>query len=307
MKRGRLITIGSFDGVHLGHRSLIDCAVTEARRREVKSLALTFSLPPRMVLSRENRPFLLSDPMEKEFLLRRVGLDEVAVLSFEKELAEMKAFRFFRSVLMERLKARGIVVGADFRFGADRGAGALELVRWGQDFHVPVWVMPQVKHASAAISSTSIRAALEEGRYAPVQKLMGHPYLIRGRVVPGRQLGRKLGAPTANLETAPFKVLPRGVYAVRAWWGGEGRIPAPRRVRYGVANIGVRPTVEKKGRVTVETHLFGPAIDLTGRWLFVELLRKIRDEKRFASLTALQAAIGADIRAAKRVISSLQA
>ena len=295
MRGGRLITIGSFDGLHRGHQGLLERTVAEAAKRKVRSLALTFPVPPRMVLDAKARRLILSSELEKRHLLARFGIDEVALIPFSKDLAAMRPFGFFREVLIKKYRAIGVVVGSDFRFGAQRSAGALELVRWAEDFGIPVWVISPVRWNRQVVSSTLVRALFEEGRFEKASGFLNHPYLIAGKVVRGRGMGTKIGVPTANVDVHPDKILPRGVFAVRAWArGNENRAGAVLR---GVCNIGVRPTFGG-ARPSVEVHFPGKKLNLRGKTLFVELERRLRSEKRFRSVDALKVQIARDIRAA---------
>ncbi len=298
LKRGRLITIGSFDGVHLGHQALLTRTVHEAQKRQRKSLALTFAVPPRMVLDRNAAHRILSTPEEKAVLIRSFGIDEVKFLDFDKKVATIKPFTFFRGFLLNDLKAKGIVVGADFRFGMGRAAGALELVRWGEEFEIPVWVISPVKTRGQVISSTLIRHLLETNRYKQAIGFLGHPYLIQGRVVTGHRIGRKLGFPTANIKTFPGKIIPRGVFAVR------GTILKSKQPQFeGVCNIGTRPTFRDGTGVSTEVHIFGKSPRLTGKTLQVELVQWLRAERKFENPRQLQRAIASDIYRAKTILS----
>ena len=300
MRGGRLITIGSFDGVHRGHQALLERTVNEAAKRKVRSLALTFPVPPRMVLDTKARRLLLSTELEKRDLLTGFGIDEVELLPFSKEMAAMRPFGFFKEVLLKRFRAVGIVVGTDFRFGAERAAGALELVRWGEEFEIPVWVISPVRWARTVVSSTLIRNLLENGFFQRATAFLNHPYLIAGRVVRGHGMGTKIGVPTANLDVHADKVLPRGVFAVNAWVEGHKNRPGGRL--FGVCNIGVRPTFRGK-HPTVEVHFPGKKLNLRGRTLFVELERRLRSEKRFKSVEDLKRQISRDIRGAVRAFA----
>jgi len=297
LKRGRLLTIGSFDGVHVGHAELLKTTAQEAAKRQVKSLALTFRVPPKMVLSPVAHRNLLNTPEEKEILLKRYGINEVCFIDFDKEFAQTRPFGFFKETLLRRFGAKGIVVGADFRFGTERSAGALELVHWGEEFSVPVWVISPVRIHGQIVSSTRIRELLLAGNYRTIPSLLGHPYLIEGLVIPGRGLGRKLGFPTANLKTEPHKILPGGIFAVR---GGLPRNASkPSRMWLGVCNIGSRPTVTRRREVVVEVHFLSHVGDLKGKPLVIELCRRLRSEKRFDSTKELTAAIGRDVQNAR--------
>lgn len=298
MSRGRLITIGSFDGVHRGHQALLDRTSAEARKRKLRSLALSFAVPPRMVLDESARRRLLSNELEKDRLLRTGGMDDVKIVRFDRKISEMKAFSFFRDFLIKKYHAKGIVVGMDFRFGAGRSGGVLELVRWGQDFHIPIWVIPPVKFRRKVVSSTLIRDLMERGSFRVASNFLGHPYLIAGKVVRGRGVGTSLGFPTANVSTADEKILPRGVYAVRVRIGRNSK-----SVINGVANIGVRPTFANDARPWLEVHLFGRQGSLRGKTVFVELVDRIRGEKRFPGVEALRRQITKDVEKARRILS----
>ncbi len=299
MKRGYIITIGSFDGVHKGHQALLERTRVEAQKRRLKSLALTFAVPPKMILDPIHPLRLLSDAREKEMLLRSFGMDKVVFWKFTKETATLRPFAFLKTILIKHLKAKGIVVGADFRFGAERAAGVHVLVRWGQEFEIPVWVISPVKRNRHVISSSVIRHLLETHKIKQAAGFLGHPYLIAGHVVSGHHRGRRLGFRTANIQPPLGKVLPRGVFAVKAWIQGR-----PKTIYNGVCNIGVRPTVESKGTVNMETHLFNVSKNLVGKILFVELRRFLRPEKKFSSLAELGRQISLDVRRTLRMISS---
>ncbi len=298
MRGGRLVTIGSFDGVHVGHQALLSRTVTEAKKRQLKPMALTFHVPPRMILDPSSPFRVLSSKAEKEALLRIQGIEEVLSLNFNHKFAAMKPFAFFRNFLLEDLKARGVVVGMDFRFGLGRAAGALELVRWGEEFEIPVWVIPAVKCRRQVVSSSLIRHLIESNHFKQALCFLGHPYLIQGKVAPDRQMGRKLGFPTANLVLPKGKILPRGVFAVRGMVLGA-RNPAFE----GVCNIGTRPTFLRSPKVVVEVHIFGDMPRLSGKTLQVELLHRLRSEKKFESKEQLARAIASDVYRAKAFLS----
>lgn len=294
MKRGYIITIGSFDGVHNGHQALLERTRVEAAKRNLKSLAFTFAIPPKMILDPNHPLRVLSDAREKDVLLRRFGVDEILFWKFTKSTSVLRPFTFLKTVLIEGMNAKGIVVGADFRFGADRSAGVHELVRWGQEFEIPVWVVAPVKHQRHVVSSSMIRHLLETGKVKRATALLGHPYLIAGRVVRGHQRGRKLGFRTANIQPPAGKVLPHGVFAVTAWTNDQKK-----KILKGVCNIGVRPTVEASGLVNVETHLFDVSRNLLGKTLYIELQRYLRAEKKFSSPAELSRQIARDVRQAR--------
>lgn len=292
-KRGRLITLGSFDGVHRGHQALLERTVSEARRRKLTPVALTFAVPPRAVLSPDRTPFLLSGDLEKETLLKSYGIKEVIVQQFDRDFAKTKPYGFFRGTLINRLNAKGVVVGLDFRFGQDRSAGATEMVRWGLEQRIPVWVVPPVKWRRRVVSSTEIRRMLLSGDFNQALSFLGHSLLIQGKVVSGRAVGRKIGFPTTNLETLPGKVLPKGVFVV------FGRILGKKEpLLKGVCNIGTRPTFFSSSHVTVEIHWLAGQPPKKGQRILIELKKRLRGEKRFSSPLQLSRQISLDVRQA---------
>ncbi len=299
MKSGVLFTMGSFDGVHRGHSVLIDRAVTEARKRKLTSAALTFGLPPRMVLDRKRPVSILSTAEEKETLLRWKGLAKVVVQKFDQKFSKIKPYLFFCDLLLYRYRAAGLVVGLDFRFGVNRSAGVVELVRWGQEKRIPVWVIPPVRHQRIVVSSTEIRRLLQGGQFKRAVQLLGHPYLIHGTVAKGRGVGRRIGFPTTNLEILAGKVLPQGVFAVlgRSWAKKKGPLLT------GVCNIGTRPTFLKKSDVTVEIHWLTGQPPPAKSPVMIELIAHLRREKRFSSPSMLARAIAADVKSAHKVLT----
>lgn len=300
-RSGFIVTIGSFDGVHLGHQALLDRTIAEAQKRHVRSLALTFEIPPKMVLQPRAISSVLTTPQEKEHLLKIQGIDQVSFLNFNGDLSKVNGFYFFKYLLLQKFCARGIVVGLDFRFGVNRSAGALELVRWGQDYDIPVWVIPPVRHKREIISSSQIRTLIQNNNFPKALSLLGHPYPIFGEIVHGRGYGRKLGFPTANLKVPKIKLLPRGVFVL----SGEALDSRGRRLIINgrphfnaVGNIGVRPTMLKRSQVTVEAHNLGGPFSSKTVALRLQLLKRLRAEKRFPSIKSLKRAIKQDVLSA---------
>ncbi len=298
MRRGRFITIGSFDGVHRGHVELLERAVHEAKKRSLRSLALTFNIPPRMVLNKSHPIKILSDKVEKEFLIKSLGIDEVVFLNFDAHFSKIRPFSFFRGLLINQFKAKGLVVGFDFRFGEGRSAGAIELVKWGQEFEIPVWVIPPIHQEKAIVSSTRIRELMEAGRFQKALSFLGHPYLIAGKIVRGQRVGRKIGFPTTNIQTIKGKLLPSGVFVIR----GRPLNLKSKEQFFGVGNIGRRPTLFKNSPVTVEVHWLKGNVPSYGKTIVLELLHRLRPEKKFKSAQALQKAIKQDIIRAQKYV-----
>ena len=279
---GGVWVLGFFDGVHRGHRALINAAREMAGDGYVG--IWTFRTLPK---AKE----LLTTPDEREALLRQAGADTVHFADFETVHA-MDGEAFFRDELCAKLRPAGLVCGFNFRFGYRGGAGADDLARWGREAGIPVRVLPAMESDECVISSTWIRQLVAEGDVERAREMLTCPYTIRGVVEHGRHLGHTLGFPTVNLRLTPGKVAPKsGIYAARV------RFPDGDTMRElpGVCNIGSRPTVNNDtGDVTVETYIIGCTADLYDARIAVSLYRYLRGEIRFPSLDALSRQIGHD-------------
>ena len=279
---GGVWVLGFFDGVHRGHRALINAAREMAGDGYVG--IWTFRTLPK---AKE----LLTTPDEREALLRQAGADTVHFADFETVHA-MDGEAFFRDELCAKLRPAGLVCGFNFRFGYRGGAGADDLARWGREAGIPVRVLPAMESDECVISSTWIRRLVAEGDVERAAQLLTQPYTIRGVVEHGRHLGHTLGFPTVTLRRTPGKVAPKsGIYAARV------RFPDGDTMRElpGVCNIGSRPTVNNDtGDVTVETYIIGCTADLYDARIAVSLYRYLRGEIRFPSLDALSRQIGHD-------------
>ncbi len=279
---GGVWVLGFFDGVHRGHRALINAAREMAGDGYVG--IWTFRTLPK---AKE----LLTTPDEREALLRQAGADTVHFADFETVHA-MDGEAFFRDELCAKLRPAGLVCGFNFRFGYRGGAGADDLARWGREAGIPVRVLPAMESDECVISSTWIRQLVAEGDVERAAQLLTQPYTIRGVVEHGKHLGHTLGFPTVNLRLTPGKVVPKsGIYAARV------RFPDGDTMRElpGVCNIGSRPTVNNDtGDVTVETYIIGCTADLYDARIAVSLYRYLRGEIRFPSLDALSRQIGHD-------------
>lgn len=279
---GGVWVLGFFDGVHRGHRALINAAREMAGDGYVG--IWTFRTLPK---AKE----LLTTPDEREALLRQAGADTVHFADFETVHA-MDGEAFFRDELCAKLRPAGLVCGFNFRFGYRGGAGADDLARWGREAGIPVRVLPAMESDECVISSTWIRRLVAEGDVERAAQLLTQPYTIRGVVEHGRHLGHTLGFPTVNLRLTPGKVAPKsGIYAARV------RFPDGDTMRElpGVCNIGSRPTVNNDtGDVTVETYIIGCTAELYDARIAVSLYRYLRGEIRFPSLDALSRQIGHD-------------
>jgi riboflavin kinase/FMN adenylyltransferase len=286
------LTIGNFDGVHRGHRAMLDRLVAKARALGVPCGVLTFEPHPREFFSAATAPTRLSRLREKLELIAEAGIDRTHVLRFGAQLAAMSAERFIEEVLLRGMGVRWLLVGRDFRFGAKR-AGDFEMLKAAgarQGFGVEA--MDDVLEGAQRISSSGVRAALAVGDLEAAARLLGRPYTMSGRVAHGEKLGRTLGFPTANLVLRRLPPL-AGIFAV------EAEVEETHKALRGVASVGRRPTVKADAAPLLEVHLFDWNGDLYGQHLRVRFLRKLRDEAKYDGLEALRAAIARDAAEAK--------
>ncbi len=289
---GAVLTIGNFDGVHRGHRALIERTLQVAATYGAPAAALTFHPAPREVLDPDRAVPRIQTLRQRLDLLERAGLDQVVVQAFTAELASMGPEAFARQILAERIGVRAFVLGHDFRFGRRRAGDARML---HEVLDVPVHEVAALMEGDLPISSSRIRQALQEGDVAAATVLLGRPHVVEGTVGPGDQRGRALGFPTANVGAVEGLVPRSGVYAVRATAAGE-TYPA-------VANLGVRPTFGGASPA-FEVHLLDFTGDLYDQPLQVSFVARLRDERRFDSVEALVAAIREDAAEARRMLAS---
>ena len=293
--RGCVVTIGTFDGIHLGHQALLNRLCEHARRLSKRTMVLTFEPMPREYLRPERPPARLTSWRERWHILLGRGIDNMCVLRFDERLRNLSG-RDFAALLGEQLHAHLIVVGHDFRFGRNGEATGASLSGSGKTLGFEVDVVSPVLLGGVRISSSGIREALDRGDFELARRWLGRPYSMTGRVVRGNQLGRKLGFPTANLRTGRRRVPISGIFAIRVHGVAEGPLP-------GVASLGTRPTVAGGGEMLLEAHLFEFAGDLYGREIEVEFVSKLRDEERFSDLDALVAQMNTDAANARRLLS----
>ncbi len=289
--RSPVVTWGVFDGVHVGHRKVLDTVAGLARRKGVSSVAVTFDRHPEEVVSGRSVP-LLTTLRERLRLIGEIGVDFCVVLGFTRELSGMDAGEFIRTVVAGKLRASGVVLGHDSRFGRGRGGDIGTLIGLARDLGMDVCGCDPVLLDGRPVSSSLIRELLAEGRLDEARRMLGRPPSITGAVVAGRRRGSGLGFPTANLELRGRCVLRRGVYVVEALLDGAAY--------RGVANVGVRPTFRSEGEDMLEVHMLGyGGGDLYGRTLEVRFLARMRDEKTFEDAETLRGQIERDIAAAR--------
>jgi riboflavin kinase/FMN adenylyltransferase len=286
------LTIGNFDGVHRGHRAMLERLVEKSRELRLPCSVLTFEPHPREFFSPMAAPARLSRLREKLELIAEAGIERTHVLRFGAQLAALAADRFVEDVLVRGLGVKWLLVGPDFRFGAKRAGDFATLQAAAARGRFAVEAMDDVLESGQRISSSSVRAALAAGDLAGAARLLGREYTMSGRVAHGEKLGRTLGFPTANIVLRRKPPL-AGIYAVTV------ELEETHAMLRGVASVGRRPTVQDNAAPLLEVHLFDWGGELYGRHLRVTFLHKLRDEKKFDGLDALRAAIGQDAAQAR--------
>lgn len=287
------VTIGAFDGVHRGHQEVLGHLQREAKSRALETTVITFEPLPGEFLFPDRAPPRLMTFREKFKALADQGIDNLLCLRFDNRLRTMSPRAFVEDIFVNGLNARYIAFGDDFRFGKDRAGDLSFTESLANEFGYEVVPTSTFDIAGERVSSTRIRAALVDADFTQASDLLGQPFKLSGKVLKGKQLGRTIGSPTANIALKRVKSPLHGVYAVRVSGGGLSDVA-------GVANVGVRPTVNDGMLANLEVHLFDFEGDLYGERLSVEFMTKLRDEKKFDSLDALKAAIAADQQAARK-------
>jgi len=282
------LTIGNFDGVHRGHRALIERVIARAKHLDVQSCVLTFEPHPREFFAAEAAPARITRLRDKLELMSGTGLDRVHVARFDARFAALQPERFIDDVIVRGLGTRALVIGRDFRFGAKRAGNFSTL----QSRSFELEAMQDVLLDGQRVSSSAVRQALADGDFALAERLLGHPYTISGRVAHGAKLGRGLGFPTANIVLRRKPAL-AGIYVVEAEGYGQG-----------VASVGRRPTVNPVAIPLLEVHFLDWDGDLYGEHLKVRFLRKLRDEAKFEDLESLKQAIARDAEQARQYFAN---
>jgi riboflavin kinase/FMN adenylyltransferase len=286
--RGRCaLTIGNFDGVHRGHRTLVDRVIARAREAKLTSCVLTFEPHPREFFAGEAAPARITRLRDKLDLLSQAGVERVHVARFDARFAALPPERFVEDVLIGGLGMRALIVGRDFRYGAKRAGDFAALEAASKRHGFSLEAMDDVEFEGRRVSSSAVRAALDTGDLRGAERLLGHPYAISGRVAHGAKLGRGLGFPTANIVLRRPPPI-AGIFVVEV--DGYG---------HGVASVGRRPTINPVAIPLLEVHLFDRDEDLYGEHLRVRFLKKLRDEEKYDGLPALRAAIARDARQAR--------
>ena len=286
------LTIGNFDGVHLGHLAMLAQLCQAAQRRGVPPCVMTFEPHPREFFAPDQAPTRLTSLREKLELLATHGVERTYVCRFNYEFAQITAHDFIERILVKNLAVRWLLVGDDFRFGARRAGDFVMLKQTAGRLGFEIEAMPSVILDGERVSSSGVRTALAAGDLARAARLLGRAYSISGRVVRGDGLGRKLGFPTANVQMKHNRPPLTGIFAVEVAGVGD-------RALRGVASLGVRPTVKQQGQPVLEVHLFDFDEPLYGRHVRVDFLRKFRDEEKYADLATLARQIALDVENAR--------
>lgn len=292
-----VLTIGTFDGVHIGHQKIIKRLVEISEIKNLTPSLLTFFPHPRMVLQKDANIKLINTIDEKKDILKQFGISNLVIKEFTKEFSRLTAEDFVKNILVDHLKAKHIIIGYDHHFGRNRNANIEDLKQFGKDFDFEVEEISKQDINDVAVSSTKIRAALQEGNIKIANTYLGYNFMLTGKVIDGKKLGQTINYPTANLHIEEtYKLIPKhGVYIVKSIIDNI--------TVYGMMNIGHNPTVNGKHQ-TIETHFFDFNKDLYGQNLKIELLQRLRDEQKFNSVEELQSQLHIDKNNALEFIKS---
>lgn len=286
-QKGTIVTIGTFDGVHLGHKTILNRLVESAKKEGLESVLLTFFPHPRMVLQKDTGLKMLNTLSEKKALISALGVDHLIIHPFTREFSRLTAVEYVRDILVNQLNAKKIIIGYDHRFGRNRTANIDDLKEFGHTYGFMVEEISAKELDDVAVSSTKIRNALLEGDIATANRYLGYNYTVQGTVVKGKGIGKTIGYPTANLKIdEPYKLIPKmGVYLTRATINGQRY--------YGLTNIGTNPTVGGKNQ-TIETYLLDVSEDLYDAPMSLEFISWIREENTYESIDKLKEGIRQD-------------
>jgi len=292
-----VITIGTFDGVHIGHRKLLKKLTAEAKKDHLDSIILTFFPHPRMVLQKESDIKLINTIDERISIFSKTDLNHLIIHPFTKEFSNLSAEVYVKDVLVDSLNVKKIIIGYDHRFGKNRTANIDDLRKFGEIYNFEVKEISAQELDDVAVSSTKIRKALDSGDLEKANSYLGYPFMLNGTIVKGKGIGKTINFPTANLHIEEtYKLIPKnGVYIVKSVLGNEEI--------FGIMSIGTNPTVGGTSR-TVETYFLDIEKDLYGKKIEIELLSKIREEETFDSLESLQYAIKNDEAFARKYIAN---
>ncbi|MBT8246072.1 MAG: bifunctional riboflavin kinase/FAD synthetase [Winogradskyella sp.] len=293
----KTLTIGTFDGVHIGHQKILEKVVNLSQANNQIPSVLTFFPHPRMVLHQDKSIKLLNTISERKLLLEKFGIELICVKTFTKEFSKLSAEEYVKGILIDELNAKQIVIGYDHHFGKNRSANITDLKKFAKEFNFEIEEISAKDIENVTISSTKIRNALVNGNVSLANSYLGYNYFLTGRVVKGQKIGRTLDFPTANIYIEEdYKLIPKdGVYVVKA------KIEDTHY--FGMMNIGLNPTIENKPR-SIEVHFFDFKKDVYGKQIVIEMLTRLRDEHKFNSIDALKTQLKSDKKNALAYIKS---
>ena len=293
-----ILTLGTFDGVHIGHKKILERITQNTENGKYESLVLTFFPHPRMVLQEKSEIKLLNTISEKTKLLEKTGIENLVIHPFNESFSRLTAEEFVHSILVDQFHIQKIIIGHDHRFGRNRTADINDLIAFGKEYGFEVEQISAQEIQDVSVSSTKIRKALDEGNIALANDYLGYAYFLSGEVVKGKQLGRTIGFPTANIQIEEdYKKIPKnGVYVVQTLINGKEV--------FGMMNIGFNPTVNGE-KQTIEVHLFDFDADIYGHKIEVSLLNYLREEQKFGSVELLKEQLNQDKKTAMAFIGQL--
>ncbi len=297
--KNSVVTIGTFDGVHVGHQKIINRLVHIAEANKLQALVLTFFPHPRMVVQKDSSIKLINTIDEKEAQLQQLGVDHLVLKEFTNTFSRLSALEYVRDVLVNKLKVKHIIVGYDHHFGRNRTATIEDLIEFGEFYGFEVTQIDAQEVGDVAVSSTKIRAALREGNMRVANDFLGYNFMLTGTVVKGKGLGANLSFPTANIFIEePYKLIPKqGVYLVQS--------KIENQLVYGMMNIGKNPTVSQDNKTHIEVHFFNLDANLYSKTLKIELLEHLRSEIKFPNIEALKVQLEKDKALAQQRIDLL--
>jgi riboflavin kinase/FMN adenylyltransferase len=293
-----ILTLGTFDGVHIGHKKILERLTQNTENGKYESLVLTFFPHPRMVLQEKSEIKLLNTIPEKSKLLEKSGIENLVIHPFNESFSRLTAEEFVHSILVNQFHIQKIIIGHDHRFGRNRTANIDNLIAFGAEYGFEVEQISAQEIQDVSVSSTKIRKALLDGNMSLANEYLGYAYFLTGEVVKGKQLGRTIGFPTANIQIKEdYKLIPKnGVYAVKAFIG--------QKEVFGMMNIGFNPTVNGQ-KQTIEVNLFDFDADIYGEKLEISLLKYLREEQKFGSVDLLKEQLNQDKKTALEFVSQL--
>lgn len=298
-KKGKsIVTIGTFDGVHIGHKLILEKLIQNAKERDCESVVLTFFPHPRMVLQESSDVKLINTIEEKSELIGNIGIENLIIHPFDQKFSRLTAEEFVKTILVDLLNIKKIIIGYDHRFGRNRTANIDDLIVYGKQYDFEVEQISAQEINDNAVSSTKIRNAILEGNISLANKYLGYNYTFSGEVVKGKQLGRTIGFPTANIQIKEsYKLIPKnGVYIVKSNYDGN--------TIFGMMNIGNRPTVNGENQ-TIEVNFFDFDEDIYNKIISIEILDFIREEQKFDSLDSLKSQLNKDQQTSLSYISKI--